>query len=253
SKVGVCGKGPDVAALQDQLIYTLKGIAFWADKARSKGIKDQEIDRFMLDGLFTTVTNVDFSADEIAKLVRTAARLRDKAQASFEKNGGAFTGEVPAAARPFVPGTTADLVALGALHGVKDDSIDPDVKSVQEIVIYGMKGYAAYAHHALVIGLENDEIYAFTHKALAATLDKSLGLMDFVGLSMECGRINLVTMQLLDKANTDSFGHPVPTPVQLGTKAGKAILVSGHDLRMLEELLKQTEGTGVNVYTHGEM
>jgi hydroxylamine reductase len=254
SKVGVCGKGPDVAALQDQLVYALKGIAFWADQARAKGIKDQEIDHFMLDGLFTTVTNVDFSAEEIAKLVRTAARLRDKAQALFEKaNGGAFTGAVPEAARPFAPGSTAELVTLGAKHGVKDDSIDPDVKSVQEIIIYGMKGYAAYAHHALVIGLENDEIYAFTHKALAATLDKSLGLMDFVGLAMECGRINLVTMELLDKANTDSFGHPVPTPVQLGTRAGKAILVSGHDLRMLAELLKQTAGTGVNVYTHGEM
>jgi len=254
SKVGVCGKQPDVAALQDQLVYTMKGIAFWADKAREKGAKDSAIDHFMIDGLFTTVTNVDFDAEEIAKLVRVGAKNRDRAQALFEKaNGGPFTGSVPEAAQPFSAGTTAELVALGARHGVKDDSIDPDVKSVQEIIIYGIKGYAAYAHHALVIGLENDEIYAFTHKALAATLDKSLGLMDFVGLSMECGRINLVTMELLDKANTDSFGHPVPTPVALGTKAGKAILVSGHDLRMLEELLKQTEGKGINVYTHGEM
>ena len=254
TKIGVCGKQPDVAALQDQLVYAMKGISYWADKARTKGAKDHEIDRFMLDGLFTTVTNVDFSADEIAKLVRQAARLRDKAQALFEAaNGGPNTGSVPDAARPFAPGTTAELATLGAKHGVKDDSIDPDVKSVQEILVYGMKGYAAYAHHALVIGLENDDIYAFTHKALAATLDKNLGLMDFVTLAMECGRINLVTMELLNKANTDSYGHPVPTPVQLGTKAGKAILVSGHDLRMLEELLKQTEGTGVNVYTHGEM
>ena len=254
SKVGVCGKKPDVAALQDQLVHAMKGIAFWADKAREKGAKDSGIDRFMLDGLFTTVTNVDFDADEIAKLVRDAAKNRDKAQALFEKaNGGPFTGVVPEAAKPFTPGSTEELAALGAQHGVKDDSIDPDVKSVQEIIIYGMKGYAAYAHHALVIGLEHDDIYAFTHKGLAATLDKNLGLMDFVGLAMECGRINLITMQLLDKANTDSFGHPVPTPVQLGTKAGKAILVSGHDLRMLEELLKQTEGKGVNVYTHGEM
>ena len=254
SKVGVCGKKPEVAALQDQLVYTMKGIAFWAHKAREKGAKDAGIDRFMLDGLFTTVTNVDFDAEEIAKLVRDAAKNRDKAQALFEKaNGGAFAGEVPEAARAFSAGTTAELIALGAKHGVKDDTIDPDVKSVQEIIVYGMKGYAAYAHHALVIGLESDELYAFTHQGLAATLDKSLGLMDFVGLSMECGRINLVAMQLLDKANTDSFGHPVPTPVALGTKAGKAILVSGHDLRMLEELLKQTEGKGINVYTHGEM
>ena len=254
SKVGVCGKQPEVAALQDLLVHTMKGIAFWADKAREKGAKDAGLDHFMIDGLFTTVTNVDFDAEEIAKLVRTGAQNLDKAKALFEKaNGGPFTGNVPEAAHPFKAGSTAELIALGARHGVKDESIDPDVKSVQEIIIYGMKGYAAYAHHALVIGLENDEIYAFTYKALAATLDKSLGLMDFVGLSMECGRINLVTMQLLDKANTDSFGHPVPTPVQLGTKAGKAILVSGHDLRMLEELLKQTEGKGINIYTHGEM
>ena len=254
SKVGVCGKQPDVAALQDLLVYTMKGIAFWADKAREKGAKDAAIDHFMIDGLFTTVTNVDFDAEEIAKLVRDGAKNLDKARTLFEKaNGGPFAGNVPEAAHPFKAGTTAELVALGTRHGVKDDSIDPDVKSVQEIIIYGIKGYAAYAHHALVIGLENDEIYAFTHKALAATLDKSLGLMDFVGISMECGRINLVTMQLLDQANTDSFGHPVPTPVQLGTKAGKAILVSGHDLRMLEELLKQTEGKGINIYTHGEM
>jgi len=254
SKVGVCGKQPDVAALQDLLVHSMKGIAFWADKARQKGAIDNEIDRFMLDGLFTTVTNVDFDAEEIAKLVRDAAKNRNKAQALFEKaNGGAYTGNVPEAAKGFTASSTAELVALGAQHGVKDASIDADVKSVQEILIYGMKGYAAYAHHALVLGLENEDIYAFTHKALAATLDKELGLMDFVGLAMECGKTNLTTMQLLDKANTDAFGHPVPTPVQLGTKAGKAILVSGHDLRMLEELLKQTEGKGVNIYTHGEM
>ncbi|HEX9873906.1 MAG TPA: hydroxylamine reductase, partial [Deferrimonas sp.] len=254
TKIGVCGKQPDVATLQDQLVFALKGIAFWANLAREKGAKDQEIDRFMLDGLFTTVTNVDFDAEEIAKLVRKAATLLDKARTLYTTAAGApYTGSVPEAALPFAAGSTAELIALGEKHGVKDETIDPDVKSVQEILIYGMKGYAAYAHHALVIGLENDEIYAYTHKFLAATLDKSLGLMDFVTLAMECGRINLVTMELLNKANTDSYGHPVPTPVQLGTKAGKAILVSGHDLRMLEELLKQTEGTGVNIYTHGEM
>ena len=109
----------------------------------------------------------------------------------------------------------------GEAHGVKSDAIDPDVKSVQEILIYGIKGYAAYADHALTLGAESDEVYAFTHKALAATLDPSLGLMDFVGLAMECGRINLVTMELLNKAHTDRYGHPVPTPVQLGTKAGQ--------------------------------
>jgi hydroxylamine reductase len=249
SKIGVCGKQPEVAALQDLLVYALKGIAFWADKARANGKKDAEIDRFMLDGLFTTVTNVDFDADVIEEMVRKAAALKDKAAAL----AGPITGDLPEAALWQPAKTQTDLIAQAAEHGVKDSAIDADVHSTQQILIYGMKGYAAYAHHALVIGLEEDEIYAFTHRALAATLDKSLGLMDFVNLCMECGRINFVTMQLLDKANTDNYGHPVPTPVNLGTKAGKAILVSGHDLRMLEELLKQTEGKGINIYTHGEM
>ncbi|WP_404827046.1 hydroxylamine reductase [Desulfuromonas versatilis] len=249
TKIGVCGKQPDVAALQDLLVYGLKGIAFWANEARKNGKKDTEIDRFMIEGLFTTVTNVDFDAEAIAKILRKAGTILNKAKTL----AGPVSGAVPAAAQWQPAADTAGLVAQGEAHGVKSDPIDADVKSVQEILIYGMKGYAAYADHCLILGRESDEIYAFTHKALAATLDKSLGLMDFVNLAMECGRINLVTMELLNKAHTDAYGHPVPTPVQLGTKAGKAILVTGHDLKMLEELLKQTEGKGINIYTHGEM
>jgi hydroxylamine reductase len=249
TKIGVCGKKPDVAALQDLLIYGLKGVAFWANEARKAGKKDAEIDRFMIEGLFTTVTNVDFDADAIAKILNKCDAILTKA-----KNlAGSVGGPIPEAAQLRLATGTAALVQQGEAHGVKSEEIDPDVKSVQEIVVYGMKGYAAYADHALILGAENDEIYAFTHKALAATLDRSLGLMDFVNLAMECGRINLITMELLNKAHTDSYGHPVPTPVQLGTRAGKAILVTGHDLKMLEELLKQTEGKGINIYTHGEM
>ncbi|PLY09997.1 MAG: hydroxylamine reductase [Desulfuromonas sp.] len=249
TKIGVCGKQPDVAALQDLLVYALKGIGFWADKARAAGKKESDIDRFMIEGLFTTVTNVDFDAEDIAKTLNKAGEVLNKAKAL----AGPVADEIPAAAQWQPAGDTAALIAQGEAHGVKSEAIDPDVKSVQEILVYGMKGYAAYADHALILGRESDEVYAFTHKALAATLDGSLGLMDFVGLAMECGRINLVTMELLNKAHTDSYGHPVPTPVNLGTKAGKAILVSGHDLKMLEELLKQTEGKGINIYTHGEM
>jgi hydroxylamine reductase len=249
TKIGVCGKQPDVAALQDLLVYGLKGIAFWANEARKAGKKDPEIDRFMIEGLFTTVTNVDFDAEAIARILHKAGAIRTRAQAL----AGPASTELPSAALWQPAANTAGLVQQGEAHGVKSDDIDPDVKSVQEIIIYGIKGYAAYADHALTLGSESEEIYAFTHKALAATLDSTLGLMDFVGLAMECGRINLVTMELLNKAHTDRYGHPQPTPVQLGTRAGKAILVSGHDLRMLEELLKQTEGKGINIYTHGEM
>ncbi|MGB6411629.1 MAG: hydroxylamine reductase [Candidatus Deferrimicrobiaceae bacterium] len=248
--IGVCGKQPDVAALQDLLIYTLKGIAFWGDKACAKGVKDQEIDRFMIDGLFTTVTNVDFDAEAVSKFIVEGVRLRDKAKQLC----GAYGGPVPAAAQDWVlPASIEEQVKLGQLHGVKDYTVDEDIHSVRELITYGMKGYAAYADHARILGKESDEIYTFTHKALAALLDDSLDLMANVGLALETGRINYVTMELLNQAHVEAYGHPEPTPVQLGTKAGRAILVSGHDLKFLEELLKQTEGTGVNVYTHGEM
>ena len=249
TKIGVCGKKPEVAALQDLLIFGLKGVGFWANEARKAGKKDKEIDRFMIEGLFTTVTNVDFDPEAIAKILQKCGTMLTKA-----KNlAGSVAGAIPEAAQWQPASTTDELIKQGEAHGVKSVEIDPDVKSMQETLIYGMKGYAAYADHALILGAENDEIYAFTHKALAATLDTNLGLMDFVTLAMECGRINLVTMELLNKAHTDAYGHPVPTPVQLGTKAGKAILVTGHDLKMLETLLKQTEGKGINIYTHGEM
>jgi hydroxylamine reductase len=252
TKIGVCGKQPDVAALQDLLVYTLKGVAFWGNLAREKGAKDPEIDRFMIEGLFTTVTNVDFDAETVAKFVRKGVEMRDKARSLAEKAQGG--PHIPEAAGSWkLASTTTEMIRQGQEHGVKEDSVDPDVKSVIELLIYGIKGYAAYADHACILGLEDDRIYAFTHKALAATLDKNLGLMDFVTLALECGEINLITMELLNKAHTDAYGHPVPTPVQLGTKKGKAILVSGHDLKMLEELLKQTEGKGINIYTHGEM
>ena len=138
--------------------------------------------------------------------------------------------------------------------GIKSDpTIDPDILSLQQILIFGIKGVAAYADHAQILGQEDDRVYAFIHEGLAATLRKDLSLNDWVGLVLKCGEINLRAMELLDAGNTGTYGHPVPTKVPLGAKKGKAILVSGHDLKDLEELLKQTEGKGITVYTHGEM
>ena len=253
--VGVCGKQPDVAVLQDLLVYTLKGIAYWADLARGLGARDEEVDRFMIDALFTTVTNVDFDADAVASFVAEGVRMRERARTLFNQaNGRAFTGFPPPAARNWeLPTDRAGQIELGELHGVKDFKVNKDVHSVREMITYGIKGYAAYADHARTLGKESEEIYAFTHKALASLLDDRLDLDDCVGLAMETGRINYLAMELLNQAHVERYGHPVPTPVQLGTRAGKAILVSGHDLRFLEEILKQTEGTGINVYTHGEM
>jgi len=255
SKVGVCGKQPTTSDLQDLLVYAIKGVSFWAHQARQKDARSTEIDRFVIEALFTTVTNVDFADDSVVTVIAEAVALREKARQLYETaNGGAYPGPVPAAAQNWTfPADRAGQLALAQLHGVKDPNLDADLQSMRSTILFGIKGYAAYADHAIILERESDEIYAFTHKALTDIQNDSLGLMDLVGLAMETGRINLVTMELLNKAHTDKYGHPVPTPVQLGTKAGKAILVSGHDLRFLEELLIQTEGKGINIYTHGEM
>ena len=252
---GVCGKQPDVAALQDLLVHAVKGIAYWADLSRTVGGRDEEIDRFVIDALFATVTNVDFDPDAVAALVAEATRMQKRGKELFEKkNGGAFSGTVPAAAKPWdLPGDRAEQIKLAEQHGAKDPGVQADIQSLRQVILYGVKGYAAYAHHARILGKETEEIYAFTHKTLANLIDGKLDLGEYIAIALEVGRINYVTMELLNQAHIERFGAPVPTPVQLGTKAGKAILVSGHDLRFLEEILKQTEGTGVNVYTHGEM
>ena len=255
TKVGVCGKTPETAALQDLIVYGLKGMAFWANLARQKGAVDRDLDVHMIEGLFTTVTNVDFDPANLVNVAQKTVQMRDKAKALFEKaNGGPFQGTVPEAAGNWqMPADQEGAVQLGLRHGVKEPGIDPDVKSAKDILLYGCKGMAAYADHAHILGKDDDAIYGFLHKALAAMLDESLGLMDYVNLSMECGQTNITCMGLLNSAHKEHYQAPTPTPVNIGTKAGKAILVSGHDLKMLEELLKQTEGKGINVYTHVEM
>ena len=252
---GVCGKKPDVAALQDNLLYGLKGLAFFADKARKFGAKDAAIDLFILEGLFATVTNVDFDPARLEATIAKCAELKQKAKAlyedAFKAKNGLKAPEFTKGPATWVP--AADLVKQGEEYGIKALHENADISSAIEILTYGLKGMAAYADHAQILGKIDEEVSAFFHKALAATADPSLGLMDYVGLSMECGTYNLKVMGLLNEGNVEHYGHPVPTKVELGTKAGKAILVSGHDLRMLEELLKQTEGKGINIYTHGEM
>jgi len=254
---GVCGKKPDVAALQDLLLYVVKGIAQYGTKARELGTKDAAVDRFIIDGLFTTVTNVDFDPEVIAKLIRKGITVRDQAKALYEttaKTAGKSAETFTSGPATFQPAADlAGLVAQGEAHGINTQHVNEDIRSVIEILMYGLKGTAAYMDHALILETGDEEVMAFFHKALAATVNPALGLMDYVGLCMECGKANLRTMEILNQAHVANYGHPVPTSVQLGTKAGKAILVSGHDLKMLEELLKQTEGKGINIYTHGEM
>jgi hydroxylamine reductase len=251
---GVCGKVPDVAALQDLLTHVMKGIALVAAEGRKAGVVDKEVDSFAILGLFATLTNVDFDPQSLAALIDRAATLRESLKAKVAAAGGNTAYSEPAAG--FTPGATIEAkVEQGQnvqwLSAV--DSQNPDIKSLQDIVLLGVRGVAAYAYHAAILGQEDDVIYAFIYDALAKIARNEGALEDWVGLALKCGEINLRAMELLDAGNTGTYGHPVATKVPLGAKAGKAILVSGHDLKDLAEVLKQTEGKGVNVYTHGEM
>jgi hydroxylamine reductase len=253
TQIGVCGKQPDVAALQDLLVYALKGLSLYALEGRKSGVIDPGVNRFTVEAMFSTLTNVDFDPDRFVALINRCAQLRDSLKAKVKAGGGNI--DFPETAASFKPDSTREgMVNQGKSAGVKSDpSINPDILSLQQTLIYGLKGVAAYADHARILGQEDDAVYAFVHEALAATLRKDLGLNDWVALVLKCGEINLRAMELLDAGNTGVYGHPVPTKTPLGVKKGKAILVSGHDLKDLEEILKQSEGKGIYVYTHGEM
>ena len=253
TKGGVCGKPPDVAALQDLLVYALKGLSLVAVAGRKVGINDHEVNLFTCEALFSTLTNVNFDPDRFVPIIKRCVELRESLIEKVTSAGGSV--EFPDGPASFTPATNIPaLVKQGEEVGVKQDpETNPDILSLKQILIYGIKGVAAYADHACILGKEDDRVYAFIHEGLASTLKQDLSLDDWVGLVLKCGEINLKAMELLDAGNTGTYGHPEPTSVSLGAKKGKAILVSGHDLKDLEELLKQTEGKGINIYTHGEM
>lgn len=259
---GVCGKTPEVAALQDLLIWLLKGISFWAVRARRHfSIKDTETDLFVAQALFSTITNVNFDPDRFVSQIQEAIARRDALRAQVQRvcqtrqDSGMCSEELPEhaiwAPQAYEVGA---LQLKGRTVGVMAISdLDPDVRSLRELVVYGLKGMAAYIDHACVLGEMNEAILAFIEEALDATADQSLDAEDLVHLVLRTGEMGIDAMRLLDTANTTRYGDPEPTQVDLSVRPGPGILVSGHDLRDLEELLEQTQGTGVNVYTHGEM
>ena len=253
TKVGVCGKDADVAALQDLLIYALKGLSQVAVEGRKVGVVEKGVNVFTVQALFATLTNVDFDAQRFVELIDRCVELREGLKKKIKAAGGKV--EFAAGPAAFQPAKDLNgLVDQGTKVGLKSDpDIDPNILSLQHTTLFGIKGVAAYADHAQILGQEDDKVYAYIHEGLVAMLNKNLTLNDWVGLALKCGEINIRAMELLDAGNTGTYGHPVPTKVPLGAKKGKAILVSGHDLKDLEELLKQTEGKGINVYSHGEM
>jgi len=251
--IGVCGKQPDVAALQDLLVHATQGLSLVAMEGRKVGIKDTAADLFTCEAVFSTLTNVDFDPERFVALIKQAVTLREALKTKVKTAGGNI--EFADACAAFTPGATmAEMVKQGETVALNaDTSENEDIKSLKHILLFGLKGVAAYADHAKILGQEDEAVYAFIHEGLTSLRRKDLDLNAWIGLVLKCGEINLRTMELLDAGNTGTYGHPVPTSVPLGAKAGKAILVSGHDLKDLELLLKQTEGKGINVYTHGEM
>lgn len=268
TKNGVCGKKGEVADLQDDLIYLLKSIAFYNSKARANNLNDAKTDEFILDGLFATVTNTNFCKTDIERLIKEGFEIKDGIKQKLmdekvinEKSGSSFPRWIKEKLLGAAPNAGEGLPVMAKVTPATLANINTgilateneDIRSLRELLIYGLKGMAAYAHHANVLGYKDDDVMAFMEKALLATMDDDMGVDELVPLVLECGSVGVTTLALLDKANTTTYGNPEPTAVNIGVGEKPGILISGHDLRDLEQLLEQTKDTGVDVYTHGEM
>ena len=235
-----------------------KGVGAYAHRARQFDARDPEIDRFAVEALFTTVTNVNFDPERLGGLLDRAVEIRNRAKMLYE-DSARTAGEEPDSLdgiAAWQPAATLDrrLAQEAEISiGARKVRLGDDAVGLQELLSYGLKGAAAYADHALILGQEDESVWAYVHEALAFLADEPVDIEQLTAMCLRCGEVNLRVMELLDTANTGAYGDPEPTAVRIEPIAGKAILVSGHDLRDLEELLTQTEGTGINVYTHGEM
>ncbi len=251
---GMCGKPEETANLQDLLIFVLKGIAIYAEKLKALGVPDRSNDLFVVQGLFATITNANWDDARFTAWIQEALKRRDQLRSVFlaackRKNGRDFDESLPEAAT--WTGDTSSFAEKAKQVGILATE-NEDVRSLRELLVIGLKGVAAYADHAAVLGYRKAEINDFIMRGLASTT-KDLSVDEMVGLVMKCGETAVTTMALLDEANTSTYGHPEISQVNIGVEKNPGILISGHDLKDMEELLKQTEGTGIDVYTHGEM
>jgi len=253
TKVGVCGKTEEVAALQDLVTYAVQGLSIVAVEARKNGITDNAIDRFTSEAIFSCLTNVDFDSQRFVELINKTVELREELKERVKAAGGNV--DFTATAANFTPGNSLEaMIAQGQkLDFMNSLDENEDLRSLKQITMYGMRGLAAYADHAAILGQEDDSVYNYIYETMAEFTKSGQTLEQLVGITLKCGEVNLKAMELLDAGNTGTYGHPVPTEVPLGAKAGKAIAVTGHDLNDLDLLLQQTEGKGINIYTHGEM
>ncbi|MDD3908917.1 MAG: hydroxylamine reductase [Proteiniphilum sp.] len=248
---GVCGKTADVANLQDLLMFLCKGISHYTVRLRELGIEIPEINKFITDSLFMTITNANFDKSRFVKRILMAYEMRNAAKERLISAGGNIEGITYDGA--FWTGESEEEMAEKALDAGILTTKNEDIRSLRELTTYGLKGMAAYAEHAFNLGYEDNEIYGFMQRALVDVTNDSLTADELTALVLETGRYGVQAMALLDKANTSSYGNPEITKVNLGVRKNPGILISGHDMKDMEELLKQTEGTGVDVYTHSEM
>lgn len=250
TKIGVCGKTPEIAALQDLLIYQAKGISCYVKELIKKGEKiDKEIVSFVENLLFTTLTNVNFDPDVHVEMLKKSQEIKQ----SLRSRVSACEDCCEQAAYNLsntLEGMLEDAKKAGIMY---DQTLDPDIRSLRQTIIYGLKGISAYGHQARELGYYNDEVDEFYFKALAATCDDKLTVEELITLTLKTGDMSVAVMQKLDEANTTVYKNPAPHKVNIHCKKGPFIIVSGHDLKDLEMLLKQTEGKGINIYTHGEM
>lgn len=252
TKVGMCGKTADLAALQDLMIYTVKGLSVLGLKADKIGYEMEGLDRLIIDSLFMTITNANFDKERFFAKIKEALKTRDELKVALIEKGMDL-GDLSDSST-FVINSNDEVVFKAESKEVGVLATEnEDVRSLRELIIYGVKGMAAYAEHASNLGYEDAEISKFIRKAMAATLDDSLTADDLVALTLETGKYGVDVMALLDKANTTTYGNPEITEVNIGVSNRPGILVSGHDLKDFEELLEQTKGSGVDIYTHGEM
>ncbi len=248
---GVCGKKEDVANMQDLLIFVLKGISIYSTKARELKIENEKANKFVFDGLFMTITNANFDKGRFIESIREGLILRDEIKDAYIKAGGIVPENIHESAT-WTGNTVEEFEAKNGSIGVLATE-NEDIRSLRELVIYGLKGLAAYTEHAYNLKYEDNSLYVFMQKALADTTNDNLSVDELVALVLETGKFGVDGMALLDKANTTTYGNPEITKVNIGVSNKPGILISGHDLKDMEDLLVQTEGTGVDVYTHSEM
>ena len=249
---GVCGKTEDVAKIQDLLIFVTKGLATVANEGRKVGIVDKKINRMIIDNLFITITNANFDFKAIEKRVKDTLVAREELKERVQAKGGNPIGSDFKGCATWTATTSEEMMEKASQVGVLATE-NEDIRSLRELIMYGLKGLAAYMEHAMNLGHDKEEVHAFMAETLVKILDDSLSADELTALALETGKFGVDGMALLDEANTSTYGHPEITKVNIGVRNNPGILISGHDLKDLEMLLEQTEGTGVDVYTHGEM